>query len=391
MLATQSAVASADDGQCDVQCQLDLQHQNALPLTNFYRPPDPLPRAPTGTLIRKQFTTDYVVDGVATAATRILYHSRRSDGRDIAASGVVLVPSGRRPAGGWPVIVDAHGVSGIGRVCAPSLMRDLYHGNQMMRFVKQGYAVVAPDYAGLGATGAHELGNKIAAANDVIAAVPAAHAAVPGLSARWLVWGHSQGGDAALSVAERQAVAPMPGYLGAVITSPPADLKALATRAVGTPGLGAFAAVLAVAAHNSDPRIGIDNLLSKTAVDRLPITTIGCLGAVATAYGDLTGSALAGPGFSTDPRFNKYLADNSFGSRRVAGPVLMLQGTADTVVLQSDTDRLVEQLRGLHSRIDYRVYPGLEHDTYPWVTGIDDGAMPDILAWTADRFASRPL
>lgn len=103
-------------------------------------------------MIRKQFTTEYVVDGSAVPATRILYHTRTSRAVDTAASGVVLVPAGRTPRGGWPVVVDAHGSSGIARDCAPSLMRDLYHGNQMLRFVHAGYAVVAPDYAGLGRT-----------------------------------------------------------------------------------------------------------------------------------------------------------------------------------------------------------------------------------------------
>jgi hypothetical protein len=40
--------------------------------------------------------------------------------------------------------------------------------------------------------------------------------------------------------------------------------------------------------------------------------------------------------------------------------------------------------------VDYRTYPGLGHDTIPGqITGIDDGAMPDILSWITDRFAGR--
>jgi hypothetical protein len=42
-------------------------------------------------------------------------------------------------------------------------------------------------------------------------------------------------------------------------------------------------------------------------------------------------------------------------------------------------------------RVNYRIYPDLWHDTIPGVgVGIDDGAMPDILAWTSDRFAGAP-
>jgi hypothetical protein len=270
-------VAQADT--CDVQCQLELQRQNALPRTAFYEPPNPLRWAPAGALIRQQATTAYRVEGASVPATRILYHSRTSKGRDVAASGVVLVPQGKAPVGGWPVVVDAHGSSGIGRDCAPSLMRDLYHGNQMLRFVERGFAVVAPDYAGLRTDGRHELVNKTAESSDVIYAQRAARQALPDLSRRWVLWGHSQGGGAALGVAERQWLVPQPGYLGAVVTSPASDLSSLAAHVATTPGYGAFAALLADGAHNSDPRIRPDRLLTPEAFSRSGITAVGCLGA----------------------------------------------------------------------------------------------------------------
>src|SRR5581483_1346673 len=138
-----SRAAAAD---CHAVCQAwQQQRQDALPRTGFYQPPDPLPWGAPGQLIREQLTSDYRVQGSPVTATRILYHSRTAAGGDVAASGVVLLPAGTPPAGGWPVVVDAHGTSGVGRDCAPSLMRDLYHGNQMLQFVSRGWAVVAPD------------------------------------------------------------------------------------------------------------------------------------------------------------------------------------------------------------------------------------------------------
>ena len=394
MLAAATAVvglsAPAQAADCDVQCQLDLQRQNAVPRTAFYDPPSPLRGAPAGALIRQQATTDYVVEQTTVPATRILYHSRTSGGRDVAASAVVLVPQGKAPVGGWPVVVDAHGTSGVGRDCAPSLMRDLYHGNQMLRFVERGFAVVAPDYAGLGTDGLQEALNKTAESNDVIYAQRAALRARSDLSRRWVLWGHSQGGGAAMGVAERQRILPQPGYLGTVVTSPAADLPTLVAHVANTPTYGAFAALITQGAHFSDPAIRPDRLLSPEAFSRIGITAIGCLGASFAAYADLTGPQLVSPSYSTDPAFTKYLRANSTGHRPVGGPVLLLQGEADTVVPTAVTDQVAASLCKLGARVDYRTYPGLEHDTYPWVQGIDDGAMPDILAWTADRFAGRP-
>lgn len=387
---------------CDQQCLIEqawaAQRHNALPRTGFYDPPDPLPWAPPGRLIRAQATADYqpLVDA---QATRILYHSRTSAGRDVAASGVVLTPAGPPPAGGWPVVVDAHGASGIGRDCAPSLMRNLYHGDQIARFLARGWAVVAPDYTGLGTTVAHELLNKTAAANDLLAAVHAARQAQSHLSRRWLVWGHSQGGHAALAVAERQLLQPAPGYLGAVVTAPAALLANIVTHtadpAANPPTqpipLSGFLPLVAAGAKVSDPHLRLDHILSPEALARLDITRTGCLEVVAATYLDLTGFGLVQPNYTAEPYFARHLQRNTTGLRPVRGPLLLLQGTADTVVPTWLTDRVAASLCGWGAQLDYRTYPGLWHDTIPGIgTGIDDGAMPDILGWSADRFASKP-
>ncbi|MBO0824624.1 MAG: alpha/beta hydrolase, partial [Actinobacteria bacterium] len=320
--------AAAND--CSAVCLAwQQQRQDALPRTDFYQAPDPLPWGAPGQLIRQEITSEYEVQGNPVTATRVLYHSRTSRGRDIAASGVVLVPPGSPPAGGWPVVVDAHGSSGIGRDCAPSLMRDLYHGNQMLQFVHRGWAVVAPDYAGMGTTGKVEFVNATAEANDVIDALRAAEQALPVLSHRWVLWGHSQGGGAALAVAQRQVHQPEPGYLGAVITAPAADLTQAVTHMATTPGLGGFIALIAKGAAESDPRIHPGRILTSKALHLLNVTRTGCLGVVTAVYGGLTGPALVRPGYLTASHLAGYLTQNSTGSQPAAGPVLLLQGEAD--------------------------------------------------------------
>ena len=376
---------------CDDWCQAAWARQraDALARTAFYDAPSPLRHAPAGSLIRQEPASGYTVPA-GTGATRLLYHSRTAGGRDAAASAVVLTPSGASPAGGWPVVVDAHGTSGVARDCAPSLMRDLYHGDQMTRFLAEGYAVVAPDYAGLGTDGGHALGDKTAAANDVVYALQAARRTVPSLSRSWVLWGHSQGGAAALAVAERQMRHPVDGYRGAVVTSPTASPEKIAEHAATAPGLGAIIALIASGAQVSDPSIDPRRLLTTEALNRLPVARTGCLGVVSAVFGNLTGPDLVRPGYLDDPRFARFLKANSTGTRRVAGPVLLLQGQADTVVPAQMTDEVAEALRRTGSTVDYRTYPGLEHDTTPGQSvGIDDGAMPAILAWIAGRFSHK--
>jgi pimeloyl-ACP methyl ester carboxylesterase len=108
-------------------------------------------------------------------------------------------------------------------------------------------------------------------------------------------------------------------------------------------------------------------------------------------YAGLTGGGLVRPGYLAEPHFARFLAANSVGFRPVGGPVLLLQGDADQAIPAAITDRVAAGLCRTGSVVDYRTFPGLGHDTIPGVvTGIDDGAADQILAWVADRFAGRP-
>jgi hypothetical protein len=99
----------------------------ALPLGKFYETPEPLPAGKPGELIRAEQAYEYHLSYEA-STFRILYHSRSPRGADVAVSGVVLVPDGEPPAGGWPVIGWAHDFVGSARQCAPSLLKNLNEG-----------------------------------------------------------------------------------------------------------------------------------------------------------------------------------------------------------------------------------------------------------------------
>jgi hypothetical protein len=172
---------------------IKMERAEALPRTAFYDSPS-LAASKPGDLLRKAEFRGYAVpDGARTV--RILYHSLDASGHAVATSGVVLIPAGAAPSGGWPVIAWAHGTSGVARQCAPSLEKDMLYGEEgLMPMVRAGFAVVATDYHGLGTAGPHQYVNKIAQAYDVIYSIHAAHAAVPQLDERWVVIGHSQGG-----------------------------------------------------------------------------------------------------------------------------------------------------------------------------------------------------
>ena len=67
----------------------------------------------------------------------------------VEVTGVVVVPSGTSPAGGWPVVSWAHGTNGTNSSCAPSLdpVTDIPNVNNLLA---QGWEVTATDYQGEG-------------------------------------------------------------------------------------------------------------------------------------------------------------------------------------------------------------------------------------------------
>jgi pimeloyl-ACP methyl ester carboxylesterase len=322
------------------------------------------------------------------SAVRILYHSLNADGRDVATSGVVLIPAGRAPSGGWPVIVWAHGTSGVARMCAPSLQKDMEYGEEgLMPMVRAGFAVIATDYHGLGTEGPHEYINKTAQARDVIYSVPAAHAAVPDLGRRWVVIGHSQGGITAWSVAEMQATLKDPDYLGAISVSGATDPQAILAQ-MGEPGSSAafYLVYMAYAIHARSPDFKPSDMLVGKALESYPdVTTKGCwLYAYATFLNDHEDKVLK-PGWDRTAAAQQFFAANKLGSAPVRGPLLVLTGEADQTVPLTLVKGVVKKACGNNIALSFRSYPGLDHD--PTM----EKSTPDQLAWVRDRFAGKPF
>src|SRR5699024_9833305 len=77
-------------------------------------------------------------------AWKVTYRTTTSGGQPALSTGMVYVPEGPAPEGGWPVISWAHGTTGLGDTCAPSVQgwseRDLGY---LAHWMGQGYAVVA--------------------------------------------------------------------------------------------------------------------------------------------------------------------------------------------------------------------------------------------------------
>jgi hypothetical protein len=366
---------------------LRIERATALPITHFYETPKALPDGKPGDLLRKEVATNYALPPGA-SAMRILYHSADAVGAAVAASAAILIPAGKSPPEGWPVIVFAHGTSGVARQCAPSAMTDLYYGSMgLFDFMRAGFAVVAIDYHGLGTEGPHQYINKVAQAHDAIYAVPAARSAVPSLGEKWVIDGHSQGGLAAWGVAEEEAVLKQPGYLGAVAVAA-ATLHDgwLVAHPDTTKNAGFYLALLAFGIHARYPQFQPADMLSPAgAAHYQAITHRGCWYYAYAQYLGTDAPAMVKPNWSLDPWAQEFFKDNRAGEAPLAGPLFVLAGESDTAVPPGAVRDVVGRACHNHQQIVFRSYPGLGHDETM------SESVPDQIAWMKERFAGKPV
>lgn len=156
-----------------------------------------------------------------TTIHRIAFRTYREDGVAGVSSARVYLPTKPRSTP-LPVIVVAHPTVGVADDCAPSKdegsLSDL-----ALPFAARGFAVIAPDYAGLGTDGVQGYTANRDTAHSVLDGARALRAMLaPGaLDSRVLLVGYSQGGGAVLA---SQAIAGEYGaggdVVGAIVFAP---------------------------------------------------------------------------------------------------------------------------------------------------------------------------
>ncbi len=388
ILCSQSALSDDAGLPRSVSEAIRMERSNALPRTAIYNAPKSIAGSKPGDLLKKQKFDGYTLPHGATAV-RILYHSLDADQHDVVTSGVVLIPAGTAPAGGWPVIAWAHGTSGVARRCAPSLQKDVYYGEEgLMPMVRAGYAVVATDYHGLGTDGMHQYVNKIAQTNDVIYSIPAAKQAVASLGKKWVVDGHSQGGLAAWGVAEAQTTLHDPDYLGAVSVAGALQLQmALTEMASGNAGAASFyLPFMAFAAGASfDGNFKPSAMLSGPALTKYAdVTQNGCWFHAYASFLNLPAVPLLQPNWSDAAALQHLFKVDQLAELPVDKPLLVIGGEADLSVPFPMLKDTAQKACRHGVQLTFRSYPGLDHDP------VMELSAPDQLAWIRDRFDGKP-
>ena len=346
--------------------------------------------APPGTLV----SSDPVVDTPAGAqAWRIRYWTTSDRGQPIEVTGMVVAPREAMPARPRDVVAWTHGTSGVVERCAPSNSPQFFAATPgLTEAMKRGYVVVAPDYPGLGSGTAHAYLGGVSAANATLDAVRAARG-IAGAAAgkRFVVWGESQGGHAALWTGQRaRAYAPDLNLLGVAAAAPPTDLVEN-LRGGGDPSVRAFLTAFTAyswSQHYGAPLASLGNRQTQGIITRLAQNNCIELGKK-PKLGAVLGvmalrSSLKNVDLGSIRPWSDIARTNSVPARNPGVPVLITQNPGDKIVSPAVTRAYVAKMCRSGARLRFESVTGLGHET----SGRDATAL--TMQWIANRFASAP-
>ncbi|WP_168419230.1 alpha/beta hydrolase [Acinetobacter towneri] len=324
-----------------------------------------------------------VLDTVSASKTLMTYKMLGVNGQETQATALIFTPKTVKPSGGWPLVVWAHGTTGVADACAPS--RQGLKGNEyfIAKLLAAGYAVVAPDYEGLGEPSAKELHpflNLKSAAYSITDAVVAASKHLGNTAeTRWSVVGHSQGGHAALGAAQYASRAQL-NYKGAIAIAPASNLglvlmggeqKAaqeldLIKKAQTLAPLDTFTALITAGLRNTAPTLQYSEIFATPTDQLAALAETDCYETLgqklaqpmigyAQTYGTLDGYQRTQPNFMTTiPEVKDFLANGSQPLKvKITTPIFIYQGSADPTVPKQATDLLVQTANNLGTKIHY--------------------------------------
>ncbi|MGO9877298.1 MAG: lipase family protein [Acidimicrobiia bacterium] len=351
-------------------------------LPAFYSVPQPLPTT-IGTLVKSE---KIAVSGIDGTMYRVMYVSESESNHPVPVTGLIAVPNGTPPAGGFPVVTWGHGTNGMADICAPSLS-PTSAVPELNALLDQGWVVTASDYQGEGTPGLMPYLAGVSAARNTIDIVraaqqlPAAHA-----SSRYVVWGHSEGGQTAMFALHiGAAYAPALQLQGVVAGAPPSQFSLIYDFLKNSP----YRYYLLMAAGGFNAAYGnvaapLDEVLTPLGLHDIGDLSKGCTGYLSQQLSNVPTATLVKADPFTVPAWKKLLVANDPESFTTpsAAPLLIIQGGDDEQIPVVSTQILAKHLCNIGQDLERWIYPGQSH------AGVIGPSADDMIHWIADRFAN---
>lgn len=348
-----------------------------------------------GVLLRQGPLLPHQANPGAAQNIRVLYSSSQGLGRGgpTAVSGVLFLPEGTAPEGGWPLLAWTHGTVGIADICAPSWNGRQQQDRDHLEFwLRNGFAVVASDYQGLGTPGTHPyLATRPAAYSnlDIIRAVQGAGFPV---SDRVMLHGQSQGAGAAVATAAyAKTYAPDLDIGGVVATgvpffSPEALVALQESRPPDRPDpMLAYNMLALTLVQQMDPDFRLDDYVSQRA---MPIA----LSVREKCHKDVR-AKVAEEGLTYNLTYKrppsehllKAFAQMGYPTLDLGVPLFVGTGGQDRDTPPRMQAALVRRACAAGTPVTATLYPDLDH------RGVVPGSTGDTLGWVRRAFAGETL
>lgn len=330
---------------------------------------------------------------VAAESSILTYKMLGQSGQEVQATSLVFTPNTPPPAGGWPIVVWAHGTTGVADTCAPSKAALADSTKDLIsKLLAAGYVVVAPDYEGLGTPGIHPFLNVKSEAFSITDAVVATRNYLSQrnllTSKKWLTVGHSQGGHAALSAAQYASRAQL-DYKGTVAVAPASNLGFIlvageqsvvnATLDKKIPmyaQLDTYTALVTAGMRNRQPNFDYSQVFTSQISGIAAQAETLCSGPLGQAFGagmtkyatdhngTLDGYTRTQPNFMAVALVKTFLdKDSQPLQAKVTTPIIIYQGVGDTTVPKVATDILISNATVVGTKINSYVTGNWDHGT----------------------------
>jgi len=307
-------------------------------------------------------------------------------------SGVVLIPNGLPPTGGWPIVAYGHGTTGTTPNCGPSGYPDLLgDAGTVASLLSAGWAVAVPDYQGLGTLVSdaqpHPYLEPRTAAFNMIDAVRAARRVFGDIGDTWAAMGSSQGGQAAWAAAEYAGdYGSGLHFVGSTASAPAADLSPVVRgdATVYTTTQKMFIPMIFDGLKAQYPQLNeADYFRGAIAADHQALTSCGPdylesrLGAALEFQpGDAAMTTAAAD------KLRPMLQARALPQRPAAGPMYLAYGDQDQIINSEWTTAAIGRACRLGDVIDSEIVHGKGHTNV--------GRSGQEIDWLKDRFAGRP-
>lgn len=354
-------------------------------------------RTPTNNIqnpvVKVEAYTSTNLGSVAAESSILTYKMLGQSGQEVQATSLVFTPNTQPPVGGWPIVVWAHGTTGVADVCAPSKAALADSTKDLIsKLLAAGYVVVAPDYEGLGTPGIHPFLNVKSEAFSITDAVVATRNYLSQrnllTSKKWVTVGHSQGGHAALGAAQYASRAQL-DYKGTVAVAPASNLGSILVDGeaqvanapidikIGTYAqLDTYTALVTAGIRNTQPSFDYGQVFTSQISSIAAQAENLCSGPLYGAFyegmsnyakdhnGTLDGFTRTQPNFMAVPLVKTFLEKDSQPLQvKVTTPIIIYQGIADPTVPKLATDLLIANATAVGTKINNYVTGNWDHGT----------------------------